>query len=586
MEHYIAIRGGSPTAVDFRDKIFGWHERSLTLAYDEERESVKSSEDIFFLAQRNKVFTQAACLDCTYCRAGCADIQVGDFWGEKFKDVNDGMNLVIARSQQAKDLVESSPDIEIRHCSMEDVYDSQPWFVQAYRRCEGNELNIDFQQRMPFRQALNAEIYNDLKKISDLHSFKIILRRYALMEEPASSGKKVFSYLIVPPDDGCGSFGDHAMLLALLAELQKRRPEARVGIFLRHRKEEDGFLLNRGIDIRHYGSDGNQEKVKRFASVVAEYNHVLFMGADVLDGGCGVEIALEYFAMMKEAHRLGVPVDIMGCFFNNEKTPVIIEGIREVSSFARIHVRDIVSMKRLEAAGCHNLIQVADLAFSFNEEDYPPLPATTDILQNMDKLRAHGRRLVGIHVTASKKKGYLSFFSRLVESLKNFPDTTFVLLPHDIRVYAEKYSDRELHQRLAAYFTKYGLSFLDVTTAAMDEASVKRIAAHLDLVITSRMHLAIAAMSRNVPAVTFVYQGKFEGLYRLFAFERNLMFESDSFTPEDLTSAISFLMTHDHAEMMKRCNNEIRLLSARNFDFMDGLHTGESKNLSAERGTL
>lgn len=581
MEHYISIRGGLPTAVDFRDKTYGWHEFSLTLAYNEERNSVKASEDIFFFAQMNKVFTQEACLACTYCRAGCADVQVGDFWGEKFKDVNDGMNLVIARSQQAKDLVESSPSIEIRHCSMEDVYASQPWFVQAYRRCEGNELSLDFQQRMSFRQALNAEIYGDLEKISNLRSFKTILRRYALMEEPASSEKNGGAYLIVPPDDGCGSFGDQAMLLSLLASLQKRRPEANVGIFLRHREKEDGFLLNRGIDVRHYGSDGNQGTVKRFASVAAEYDHVLFIGADILDGGCGVGNSLEYFAMMKEAHRIGIPVDIMGCSFNNENIPVIIEGIREISSFARIHVRDIVSMKRLEAAGCHNLIQVADLAFSFNEEEYPHLPETTNILQSMDNLRAHGKRLVGIHVTASKKKGYLSFFSRLIESLKNFSDTTFILLPHDTRVYTEKYSDRELHQRLGVYFTKYGIPFLDVTTAAMDEASVKRIAAHLDLVITSRMHLAIAAMSRNIPAITFAYQGKFEGVYRLFAFERNLMFDSESFTPEELTSAIEFLMTHDHTEMMKRCNREISLLSARNFDFMGVLYTGESKKCIA-----
>lgn len=95
------------------------------------------------------------------------------------------------------------------------------------------------------------------------------------------------------------------------------------------------------------------------------------------------------------------------------------------------------------------------------------------------------------------------------------------------------------------------------------------------------MHLAIAAMSRNIPAITFAYQGKFEGVYRLFAFERNLMFDSESFTPEELTSAIEFLMTHDHTEMMKRCNREISLLSARNFDFMGVLYTGESKKCIA-----
>jgi polysaccharide pyruvyl transferase WcaK-like protein len=47
-------------------------------------------------------------------------------------------------------------------------------------------------------------------------------------------------------------------------------------------------------------------------------------------------------------------------------------------------------------------------------------------------------------------------------------------------------------------------------------AEAKRLAGLVDLVVTGRMHLAIAAMGMGTPAIGISYQGKFEGLWQLF----------------------------------------------------------------------
>ncbi len=44
---------------------------------------------------------------------------------------------------------------------------------------------------------------------------------------------------------------------------------------------------------------------------------------------------------------------------------------------------------------------------------------------------------------------------------------------------------------------------------------IKAVLAAVDLVVTGRLHVAILAMGAGRPALSFGYQGKFEGLYQL-----------------------------------------------------------------------
>jgi polysaccharide pyruvyl transferase WcaK-like protein len=53
----------------------------------------------------------------------------------------------------------------------------------------------------------------------------------------------------------------------------------------------------------------------------------------------------------------------------------------------------------------------------------------------------------------------------------------------------------------------------------LDSWEIKALSGQVDLVLTGRMHLAIAALGMGTPAFCTVYQGKFEGLMQMFELE-------------------------------------------------------------------
>ncbi len=512
---------------------------------------------LFSLALRHHLFTQGACLDCVSAATGGGDVQVG-------AATETSWSITVARTAQGRALVESLSDVERRSRETAELYEAEAPLVENFRRASGMTDGLAPENTRAFSRALNDAVSERLDEVRDAASLESMLRPWLTGLRSARP-----SCLIVPPDDGCGSFGDHAMLLSLLSGMKKRRPDIVPGIFLRERRGEDGFLANMVVNVRHFGAQPGVSLLDHFAAAAAAHDHVVFMGADILDGGYGHACSLQQFAMMAKAHELSLPVDVLGFSFRETDDPVILDAVRALSSFARLHVRDAVSLERLKAAGCSNLVPVADLAFLFDENDFPCSAPVSEVLDAVHALKAQGRRPVGLHVTARRDEGYLDFFARLVRALYAVPGVVPVLLPHDSRVYADKYSDEYLLGRLAAYLERRSLPFVSAVSACPDESCVKRIVSALDLVVTSRMHLAIAAMSRSVPAVSFAYQGKFEGLYRFFDFEEPPIFRASSFRPEDLTRCAAALLSKNARPMMQRCNENIRRLAGDNFDFLE-----------------
>ena len=523
--------------------------------------------ELFALAGRERLFTQGACIDCLCAMAGEGDVQIGAMPEDvRASGGACAEDVVVARSAEGLSLLESLPDVERRSLSVADLYEALPEMVENRRCAEGCRHALPLRGTRAFCRDLNDEANARVDEVTDVSTLKGVLRPRlvgATDEGP--------SCIIVPPDDGCGSFGDHAMLLSLLCGMKKRRPDVVPAVFLRERRGEDGFLAARGLNVRHIGAWDGRPLLERFAEAAAGFDHVVFMGADILDGGYGHACSLQQFAMMERAHALSLPVDVLGFSFRSTDDPVILDAVRSVSSFARLHVRDAVSLERLAAAGCSGLVQVADLAFLFDENAVPPSPQVSAVLDEVRRLRAQGLHPVGLHAAALKADGYLGFFDRLARAFADVPGVVAVLLPHDSRVFENKHSDTELLGRLAAYFSSRGLPLVNAVAACPDEAAVKRVAASLDVVVTSRMHLAIAAMSRNVPAVSFAYQGKFEGLYRFFEFDEPLVLNAADFGAENLAGLMTRLLRTDARPMMRRCNERLRELAARNFDFLGAL---------------
>ena len=94
------------------------------------------------------------------------------------------------------------------------------------------------------------------------------------------------------------------------------------------------------------------------------------------------------------------------------------------------------------------------------------------------------------------------------------PRRAVLLMPHDRRpgMTGDMQVLTDLHQALAGRFAER----MHMLPDTLDAWELKALAGLVDLVLTGRMHLAIAALGIGTPALCIVYQGKFEGLMTHF----------------------------------------------------------------------
>jgi polysaccharide pyruvyl transferase WcaK-like protein len=93
---------------------------------------------------------------------------------------------------------------------------------------------------------------------------------------------------------------------------------------------------------------------------------------------------------------------------------------------------------------------------------------------------------------------------------------SFVFLPHD---YRNEWSDE------VALATLFEQALPDTRARCLlpkerlHASEIKYVVGHCLLVVTGRMHLAIASMGGGVPVIAYAYQSKFEGILRLFGID-------------------------------------------------------------------
>jgi polysaccharide pyruvyl transferase WcaK-like protein len=91
-----------------------------------------------------------------------------------------------------------------------------------------------------------------------------------------------------------------------------------------------------------------------------------------------------------------------------------------------------------------------------------------------------------------------------------------VLLPHDVR---GDINDDVLNQRfMDLWRSKPTFSDIQIINAGIPISAreAKAVVGMVDLVLTGRMHLAIAALGMTTPIACMTYQDKFEGLFEHF----------------------------------------------------------------------
>lgn len=319
------------------------------------------------------------------------------------------------------------------------------------------------------------------------------------------------SALIVPPA-GPGSLGDAAMLGASRDEL-RRLGFTRVDLGLSGDwSAVEGF--DNYIDMAEYFYGGVRRKLPGYVLGLGAYSHVFMVGADVIDGAYAPGSVIRRLGILAEHARQRRGARVLGSSLNETPDADCIAALAALPASVGVLARDKISYGRLTSHLTRPIGLVADLAFLL--EPRPQSQEAQDTLQWIRGRRQDGDRVVALNINAlveAQAPGFAAAHRTLVFELMK-RNVSFVLVPHDTR--GER-SDAELSAEATAGFSTQRVRQLDPREPGMIKACLMAA----DLIVTSRMHVAILGMGGGTPALSFGYQGKFEGLYDLLDLPRD-----------------------------------------------------------------
>lgn len=371
-----------------------------------------------------------------------------------------------------------------------------------------------------------------------------------------NSSGRVFGFL---PPTGVGSLGDQAMLDAAtthVAETLGGKP-----IVMLHAP-----TLRSNAQVLSGASAAG--KIGAIARGVTRSSHVVYVGADVLDGVYHAQSSLNRLRVLWLAHRLGRRTRIMGSSWSRTPAPSVANFLKN-ASWLEVFARDAVSQRRLEALLERDVRLVADLGFLLKEA--ATSPSSQAAVDWARAAKASGATVLGANLsghTVAKLPGrdIAPFIAVLSKWLETDPARRVLVLPHDTR--KGYVGDLKVCGDLATALSERFGERVYLPEQNLEAWEAKAIAAEVDLVLTGRMHLAIASLGVGTPPLCVVYQGKFEGLMQHFDQDGLLMQPDDVAAGGETTERLEMLTANAIARRMsiQSALPRVTALSASNFD--------------------
>jgi polysaccharide pyruvyl transferase WcaK-like protein len=278
--------------------------------------------------------------------------------------------------------------------------------------------------------------------------------------------------------------------------------------------------VRRAVDLRRERHDSAS-----LLTTLAGYEHVLVIGADVMDGYYSDNRSTWRTELADAAGRVARHAAVVGFSFCEAPTPDSIAALRSLGPRVALWSRDPVSRDRLVRYLSRPVGLSADIAFLLEPRD--PAGTVTRDIEWIESQRSQGP-VVGINLAKTafldqihEGLAYESLVERFASETKAIldahPTASVVLIPHDWRT---DRSDLALGQLLEAAVIGLDPGSRDrLRLVAPDPPSataLKLVASRTSVVVSSRMHLTIAALGTGTPAATLAYQGKTEGLFQHF----------------------------------------------------------------------
>jgi polysaccharide pyruvyl transferase WcaK-like protein len=331
-------------------------------------------------------------------------------------------------------------------------------------------------------------------------------------------------YALIPASRG--SLGDQAMLAGLSALLPVSE-----GWCLRQVVFTDWQALQvSGSEADPLIIKGsNAQAQSGFVMSLMGCGHFGVIGADIIDGVYSAEHAATVVQLCNLAVRCGIPTTIFGFSFSLTPHPEAIAALRRLDNRVTCLCRDEVSLQRFLSATGKAARLVADLAFHLRPELVSA--GTAAALRWYEAARPKGMRILVFNINHLTTGGAAIDLVKvsvdeLTEILVRHRDVHCLLLAHDFRGHQ---SDQFLLSQVYAQLPEDLRDRVFLLEPPFTAADVKEIVGLGDLVVTGRMHLAIATLGQGIPALGVAYQGKFEGLFDYFSV-RDLLFDPSGLT--------------------------------------------------------
>ena len=352
--------------------------------------------------------------------------------------------------------------------------------------------------------------------------------------------------VIVPCDPWSvgGSRGDEAMLTSVIHSYRQKYPEIPIHIVC----AEEGLKYVRNLPIKGIAPipswNGNYSTRQVYESILAvNPTDVVLLGADCMDGFYSPTLSLELLSLHDLCSKTqNLRSRLLGFSFNEKPSWLMVQAFRSLTPDTRILIRDDVSYSRYLKRVNRPARLVADAAFMLQPE--AGFPLYDEISQWVDLQRSEGKTIIGLNFhpmlraysgPEDIKSDALLFAKNVEKILTKHNDLCFVFIPHDGR---SRLTDNLMLSTMYDYLkgSMTGDSRVFYSPDVPRAPQLKAICGLLDGLISSRMHLAIAALGMGVPVMAATYQGKFEGLFHHFDLDETFLLDPKRFLSDEMVS--------------------------------------------------
>lgn len=395
---------------------------------------------------------------------------------------------------------------------------------------------------------------------------------------PSKIDIKNDNLLIVPCDPWAigGSRGDEAMLIAIIQWYRKKYPRSH--IFIISASEEGCDYINNlpypEITALYEWCGTNPIDRIYKTAINIDINSVILLGADCMDGFYSPFVSLTLIALHELFSLTGnIKSRLMGFSFNNTPYQPICRAFDSLSSDVCINLRDPISLQRFKKQIRINAGLVADVAFlltpDYDFDGYKKLREWTTL-----RHQAQGQYVIGFnfHPMLRKygdvngiRKDALAMAEILAEILRQNKNIHFVIIPHDNR---NKLTDNIMLGTISNELSRMGLPERFYYDPLVYRASqIKALCGLIDGLVSSRMHLAIAALGQGKSVMAATYQGKFEGLFRHFDLPEDYLLSPDDFISSNMIDCFFNYINHlpQLTQQVQSRLNHVMELSNKNF---------------------